>query len=285
MASSSETDTRAIFLLAASLPPYAVYCNPFYHHAGFGTVFSTTSSGKLESAIQHFPYYEKASIHGMVFDKGEKHLYSADMWGNKIWTHQKLDSKEGEEEGKVGVVGYVDAPDVSDRPRWVEMHRSGQYLYVLMEKGNRLCEFKIDPQTRLPAYTNRSFPLIDPSIPENDKHKLYRADVCVLSHSQDFLFATSRANSFDLKGYISVFEISHDGRIEKQLVLQKTKTSGGHSNVCRPSDWCDDWVVITDDEEGWVEVYKWDAEGGILKQVAEVLIGEKGFGMNSVWLD
>lgn len=92
----------------------------------------------------------------MVFDPTETYLYSADMWANRLWCHKKA------EDGTVQLVGYVDAPAPKDHPRWVEMHKSGQYLYALMEAGNRVCEYVIDPKTYLPVYTHKWFPLIPP---------------------------------------------------------------------------------------------------------------------------
>jgi hypothetical protein len=93
----------------------------------------------------------------MVFDPSETYLYSADMWANRIWCHKKID-----EEGRLETVGFTEAPALKDHPRWVEMHPSGNYLYALMEAGNRLCEYVIDPQTKLPVYTHKTYPLIPP---------------------------------------------------------------------------------------------------------------------------
>lgn len=107
--------------------------------------------------IQNYEYCEKTAIHGMVFDPTETYLYSADMWANRVWCHKKIDNA-----GRVETVGYTDAPAPKDHPRWVEMHPSGNYLYALMEGGNRLCEYVIDPQTRLPIYTHKVYPLIPP---------------------------------------------------------------------------------------------------------------------------
>jgi hypothetical protein len=111
----------------------------------------------MKENIQNFEYCDKTAIHGMVFDPTETYLYSADMWANRIWCHKKID-----DEGRVETVGYTEAPAPKDHPRWVEMHPSGNYLYALMEAGNRLCEYVIDPQTRLPVYTHKTYPLIPP---------------------------------------------------------------------------------------------------------------------------
>lgn len=159
MAPSSDTNTRAIFLLAAKQPPYNVYGNPFYDYAGYGNVFSVDSKGALEKNIQDYEYAPNSGIHGMVFDPTESYLYSADLRANKIWTHKK----EGET-GKLALVGSIDAPLPSDHPRWVEMHPSGNYLYALMEAGNRLAVYVIDEHTHMPVFTHITYPLIPPGI-------------------------------------------------------------------------------------------------------------------------
>jgi len=156
-ANDAGTKTRAIFLLPAQKPPYAVYCNPFYDYAGYGNIFSVNPEGHIKENIQNFEYCDKTAIHGMVFDPSETYLYSADMWANRVWCHKKVD-----DEGRLETVGFTEAPAPKDHPRWVEMHPSGNYLYALMEGGNRLCEYVIDPQTKLPVYTHKTYPLIPP---------------------------------------------------------------------------------------------------------------------------
>ncbi|RYP10210.1 hypothetical protein DL764_000831 [Monosporascus ibericus] len=274
-ASLASTNTRAIFLLAAKLPPYAVYCNPFYAHAGHGSVFSVSSTGALDQNVQNYNYQPNSGVHGMVFDPTETYLYSADLKANKLWVHKKDAS------GRLELAGSVDAPNPRDHPRWVAMHPSGNYLYALMEAGNRLCEYVIDPATHMPVYTHHSYPLIPPGIPKHDT--MYRSDVCSLARSGKYLFATSRANSFDLQGYIAAFRLRDCGSIEKQMCLNPTPTSGGHSNAVAPCDWSDEWLAITDDQEGWVEIYRWKDE--FLGRVARVRVPEPGFGMNAIWYD
>jgi carboxy-cis,cis-muconate cyclase len=154
-AMDADTRTRAIFLLPAKKAPYHVYCNPFYEHAGSGSVFSTDSDGALEKCIQNYDYAPDSAIHGMAFDPQEHYLYSADMWGNKVWCHRK-----DHDSGKLELVGHVIAPKDHDQPRWVAVHPSGKYLYALMEHGNTLAEYVIDRRTRLPVYTHKSYPLV-----------------------------------------------------------------------------------------------------------------------------
>lgn len=145
--------------MAAKKPPYCVYGNPFYDYAGYGNVFSVDENGSLHENVQNYEYDPHSSVHGMVFDPTETYLYSADMGANKIWTHKK-----DPETGKLTLVDSLEAPDPRDHPRWVEMHPSGKYLYVLMESGNRLAEYVVDPKTHTPVFTHKVYPLIPPGI-------------------------------------------------------------------------------------------------------------------------
>ncbi|WPG99067.1 Hypothetical protein R9X50_00187200 [Acrodontium crateriforme] len=275
-AKDANTRTRAIFVLAAKGPPYAVYGNPFYDHAGFLNVHSTTSTGALDANIQNAPLDDNSAIHGMVFDASETYLYSADMWANKIWCHRK------DAVGKLELVGSVTAPDARDHPRWVEIAPSGDFLYVLMEAGNRLSVYRIDPTTHMPSYTGKSFPLIPPKM-DTFFPKMFRSDVVFTSQSGEYLFATARSNSPKLTGYIAAFKLGAKGEIEKQICLNPTPTSGGHSNAVSPCPWTDEWLALCDDEQGWVEMYRWDGE--FLARVAHLDIKEPGFGMNAIWYD
>lgn len=154
LAPNAETNTRAIFVLAAQKPPYNVYGNPFYKYASHGNVFAVAEDGSLASNIQDYEYEEIAGVHGMAFDPTESYLYSADMGANKLWTHKK-----DPESGKVELAGSIEAPGPGDHPRWVDVHKSGKHLYLLMEAGNRLAEYRIDPQTHLPEFTGKLFSL------------------------------------------------------------------------------------------------------------------------------
>lgn len=184
--------------------------------------------------------------------------------------------------GQLTLVGSVEAPAPNDHPRWVELHPSGHYLYALMEAGNRLCVYLIDPATRLPIYTQTSYLLIPPNF-ATFHPKMYRSDVVFLSQSGKYLFATARSNSEKLQGYISVFKIGEAGQVERRILLQPTTTSGGHSNAVSPCPWTDEWMALCDDEKGFVEMWRW--EGEVLGRVARCDIKEPGFGMNAIWYD
>lgn len=157
LAPNADSNTRAIFVLAARKPPYNVYGNPFYKYAGYGNTFSVKSDGSLASNIQNYEYAPDSGVHGMVFDPSETYLYSADLQANKIWTHKK-----DPETGQLALVDCIDAPSPDDHPRWMEIHPSGKYLYVLMEAGNRLAVYVIDEKRHVPVFTHMTYPLIPP---------------------------------------------------------------------------------------------------------------------------
>ncbi|KAJ5889262.1 Carboxy-cis-cis-muconate cyclase [Penicillium tannophilum] len=275
LAPSAETNTRAIFVLAAKQAPFNVYGNPFYKYAGYGNVFSVKSDGALDVNVQNYEYQENTGIHGMVFDPTETYLYSADLTANKIWTHKK-DAQTGQLE----LVDCLEAPAPGDHPRWVEMHHTGKYLYVLMEAGNRLGVYVIDERTHKPVFTHITYPLLPSGLPPRNK---YRGDVTFTTKSGDYLFATTRSNHFDVTGYITAFKLGPSGEIERQLFINPTSTSGGHSNAVSPCDFTDEWVAICDDQLGFVEMYRWRDEK--LARVARCDIPEQGFGMNAIWYD
>lgn len=179
-------------------------------------------------------------------------------------------------------MGHVAAPAPNDHPRWVEIAPSGKYLYALMEAGNRLCVYAIDEATHLPVYTNVSYPLIPPDF-ATFHPKMYRSDVVFRTVSGKYLFATARSNSAQLTGYISAFALDDAGQITRQICMNPTPTSGGHSNAVSPCPWSDEWLALCDDEKGFVEIYRWKDE--FLGRVAHLDIKEPGFGMNAIWYD
>lgn len=184
--------------------------------------------------------------------------------------------------GELDLVGSIPAPASNDHPRWVELHSSNTHLYALMESGNRICVYTIDPDTHMPIYTGKHYPLIPPDF-ATFYPKMFRADVCFCSPSGKYLFATSRSNSPDLTGYIAAFRLDENGAIERQICLNPTPTSGGHSNAVSPCPWSDEWLALCDDEKGFVEMYRWKDE--LLGRVAHLDIKEPGFGMNAIWYD
>lgn len=78
------------------------------------------------------------------------------------------------------------------------------------------------------------------------------------------------------------------------LVRYETATSGGKANAVEAFPFhtseergaCIDWIVLTDDEEGWVWMLEWD--GVEMKEVSSVMLGGGDEGLvtasHAVWL-
>lgn len=116
---------------------------------------STSSDGSLSSAIQNYSYANNSGIHGLALSPNGKYLYSADDSGNAIWTHAV-----NETTGKLKVLNRLPGPRDHIDPRHVTVHKSGSYLYAVLEAGNELLEISLDKDTGLPSYTNVSYLLI-----------------------------------------------------------------------------------------------------------------------------
>lgn len=189
-------------------------------------------SGALAAHVQAFDDQPGSAAHSTVFHPAGRALYSADLAANKVWVHRRPDSASP----RLELVGAVDCPDPRDRPRWVAMHPSGRRLYVLMEKGNRMCECELDPASDAPLcrFSSRHG-LLAPD-DEPDRWSRFRGDVCALSRSADYLFASTRASDPARRGYLSSFKLSPAGDLERRVLVDPTRTSGGHSNAVSPSD-------------------------------------------------
>ena len=55
------------------------------------------------------------------------------------------------------------------------------------------------------------------------------------------------------------------------------------SNAVSPCDWSDEWLALTDDQIGGLEILRFVDEE--LEVVARLDITDPGFGMNAIWYD
>ena len=158
----SNSSAAAIFVMAASTPPYAVYGSPFggQDDAGCGAVMSVDGSGALAEVIQNYTYSTDSGVHGMAMNQANSFLYSADDTGNTLWTHS-VDNSTGE----LTLVDSLAGPETGADPRHVTVHPAGKYLYVILEGANELAQYSIDQSTGKPSFKNVTFPLIPSSKP------------------------------------------------------------------------------------------------------------------------
>jgi carboxy-cis,cis-muconate cyclase len=268
------SSSKAIFVVAETESPYAVYGTPFGGTADCGAVMSVDENGVLSELIQNYTYATASGVHGMALNKANTFLYSADDSANTLWTHS-VDSTTGELTYVASIAGPVTGAD----PRHVAVHPDGQYLYVILEGANELAQYTIDQSTGIPSFENVTYPLI----PSGSTSSSYWSDEVALSFSNNYLWATSRARSTNETGYISAFTLATNGSITEQLFLNATSSSGGTANSVSPSGFSDQFVALTDSATGFVEIWQLGSEGGSANVIARVDIVDGGCCANAVW--
>ncbi len=147
-----------------------------------------------------------------------------------------------------------------------------------------------------------------------------------------YLFATTRGKTPDYKGYLTTFAISSSGLIlspshpipptssppwstefaqGKEFFatsIFQTPTSGGKANAIELAPYevssgstssgisgeesDAEWMVLTDDEQGWVFIVEWSGRRGTFEIVSSVLLevgvdgdyGKKALASHGIWL-
>ena len=140
-----------------------------------------------------------------------------------------------------------------------------------------------------------------PLIEKASVRKSYRGDTLRLSQDGQYLFVTTRGMTTDTRGYLAVWRVAPDGTLGSSscgtsedphapLDRYETPTSGGKANAIETfpfhlegSEGRNDWIVLTDDIDGWVWVLEWD--GKKIEEVAGVRLEAEGTGAShAVWL-
>ncbi|KUJ21723.1 3-carboxy-cis,cis-mucoante lactonizing enzyme [Mollisia scopiformis] len=268
------SSSKAIFVMAATESPYAVYGTPFGGTADCGAVISVDESGVLSELIQNYTYKSTSAVHGLAMNTQNTFLYSADDSGNTLWTHS-VDNTTGE----LTYVASLDGPATGSDPRHVAIHPEGQYLYVILEGANELAQYTVDQSTGIPSFQNVTYPLI----PSGSDSSSFWSDEVALSYSTNYLWATSRARSTNATGYISAFSLATDGSITSQLFLSPTTNSGGTANSVSPSPFTDTFVALTDSSVGFVEIWQLAENGTSASVVARADLDDGGCCANAVW--
>ncbi|GAA5898992.1 hypothetical protein JCM6882_004587 [Rhodosporidiobolus microsporus] len=174
----------------------------------------------------------------------------------------------------------------------------GQKLYVITEHTSYL-----DVYTVLPShpYLTHSQRLSVIPASQHATRLQYRGDTLRLSSDQKRLYVTTRGKTNKERGWVAVFELGKEGEVldgsEGQeegygaLSRFETRNSGGKANAIEvfpfwpssssaspadnvaPGPDGRDYVVLTDDEQGYVSVLEWRDAWGELREVASVRLG------------
>ncbi|OCL01207.1 putative carboxy-cis,cis-muconate cyclase, partial [Glonium stellatum] len=274
------THTNTSYILANPEPPYVVYGTEFPGPSSCGSVFSVDTNGVLSDVIEDYSYSEESGVHGLALSPNGRFLYSADLSGNAIWTHD------------VDVTGEVDflyrqsMPVSGAGPRHLAVHPSGYHLYAVLEEANELAAYTLTDATGIPAY-NLSYPIIPTGKLQNHLFETISTWVTV-SSSGSYLWANSRARSSNATGYLTAFSLDpSSGAIIEQILMVPTSSVGGSANSVAAAFFSDQFVALTDYPTGYVEIWQMNnaASKFTAKPIARVDIKDGGCCANAVWYD
>ncbi|GAA5846851.1 hypothetical protein JCM9279_004466 [Rhodotorula babjevae] len=180
-------------------------------------------------------------------------------------------------------------------PRHSVPSPDGRKLYVVTEHTSYLDVYDVLPSSPYLSHSQR-LSIIPPS--QHPTRPGYRGDTLRLSADARRIYATTRGKTPSERGWVAVFDLAGDGSVREReregAALERgygarsrfeTRNSGGkanaievfpfHRGVGAGSSAAEgrDWVVLTDDEEGFVSVLEWRDEWDELREVASVRLG------------
>ena len=81
-------------------------------------------------------------------------MYSADLWGRKIWTHAI--------ERATGKLTYVaDDKNSMEKPKVIiNVHPNGKFAYAILEDTNEVVEYTINNSTGAAKYTGKAYSVV-----------------------------------------------------------------------------------------------------------------------------
>ncbi|EXJ66693.1 uncharacterized protein A1O5_10364 [Cladophialophora psammophila CBS 110553] len=232
-------------------------------------------------------------------------LYVADIGRDCIWTFS-VDPGTG----ALTRAEMHKSPRSGDGPRHVWPHPSGNFVYCVQEHSSMVDVF---------ATTNRGVNLLHEQgvriVREYDEPSDFWADEVRTSLSSGrkpkYLYASVRGLKEGKQGYVAVYKLTDEGKIDTSLEpdytyrppmrsyttlkpespeyrgllkLWKTPTSGGWANAIQPGPTVDgvEYLALTDSEQGFVFVLAWD--GDKIKEAARTKLGDGVGAATAVWL-
>ncbi len=245
--------------------------------------FVDTTGQKDDGSVLDFGGLRHGA-HSADLSKNERALYIADIGRNCIWTYSVSPS-----DGSLTLGEKHISPREGDGPRHVWPHPSGKYVYCLQEHTSMADVFSCDESgTKLQHQQGVRI------IPEDKYEKEYWADEVRTSLSNGgqpkYLYASTRGLEAGTKGYVAVFALTDEGRIDEKmgkgglLDMWETPTSGGWANAVQPGPTVEgvEYVALTDSDEGLVMVLRWD--GRKVKEVGRVKLEGGSVGAaTAVW--
>ncbi|BGP36256.1 hypothetical protein JCM10449v2_000154 [Rhodotorula kratochvilovae] len=175
----------------------------------------------------------------------------------------------------------------------------GKKLYVVTEHTSYLDVYDVLPSAPYLSHSQR-LSVIPPH--QHSTRAQYRGDTLRLSADTQRLYVTTRGKTSAECGWVAVFDLAASGAVAEREGAEEgygarsrfqTRNSGGKANAVEVFPFFPaggergrDWIVLTDDEEGFVSVLEWRDEWDELREVASVQLGvdapEEGEGKGEV---
>ncbi|KAK4243063.1 Lactonase, 7-bladed beta-propeller-domain-containing protein [Corynascus novoguineensis] len=240
--------------------------------------FGVDASGTLSEVVDSWSYAAKSGIHGLALsspiatatdtngdspgknNSNNQLLYSADLSADLLWMHA-IDPATGH----AHPISHLQVSPSGSHPRHLAVHTLGTYLYAVMEAGNSIAQFPLDPATGTPQRETRR----DSFIPDSTDPSDYWSAEVMLSSSGHYLWATARAKHDNATGYVSVFILDQaDGHILRRICQVPTTTTGGSANAISPAPWSDAYAAMTDYPKGSLSGQRRGSFSGGIRQGA-----------------
>ncbi|GAA5836104.1 hypothetical protein JCM11251_007370 [Rhodosporidiobolus azoricus] len=178
----------------------------------------------------------------------------------------------------------------------------GKKLYVITEHTSYLDVYDVLPSHPYLVHSQRLS--VIPSF-QHPTRLQYRGDTLRLSSDHKRLYVTTRGKTNKEKGWVAVFTLGKDGEVVEEkgeeegygaLSRYETRNSGGKANAIEvfpfwpsassssstspatdgdagPGPLGRDYIVLTDDEQGYVSILEWRDSWGELREIAAVQLG------------
>lgn len=243
--------------------------------------------------------------HSVDVSPDGRSVYVADIGHNCIWSYALDDGSSSSSLLLKPGTKHI-SPRAGDGPRHCWPHPRGQVLYCVQEHSSMVDAFAVGGDGVTLRHLH-GFGIL----PEGRAAGDFWADEVRTSNyffyddegggsRPKYLYASTRGLEATTKGYVAVYALDEEGAIKgPALAIHETRTSGGLANAVEPAPKGlynksprlgkgpgEEFVALTDSEEGWVVILGWDGER--LREVAAVkLKGEDGSvvgAATAVWL-
>lgn len=278
----------------------------------------TSASQRDDGSVMDFGGLRHGA-HSADLSPGGQALYVADIGRNCIWTYSVSAT-----DGSLTLGEKHISPRANDGPRHVWPHPSGRFVYCLQEHTSMVDVFsttKDDTGTRLQHVQGARI------IPPEEHEREFWADEVRTSLSNGaaprYLYASTRGLQKEKKGYVAVYQLTEDGRIDTSpsgpqqqrdsrdgalingyiaaenshnhdndndklyaglLDIYTTPTSGGWANAVQPGPTIDGVEYLALTDSEEGFVFVLSWDGKKIAEVARVQLGEGEGAATAVWL-